>query len=542
MTGPEASLPVESQASSVFAGNRHRKARRDAIALLLATAAIASILYWLQFTTPSICCGDFDGYYHIRWSQLMWKGVLDGEFPPSFIWLPLTTLNPRDYADQHFLFHFLLVPFTWSGNLTKGAKTAVVVFSTLAILSCCWLLLRYKVPYAFLFFLALMSCSADFFYRLNMARASSLSIIYMTVAIALLFERRYVWLAPLGFLYAWTYNLFLFLGVITVCWIAAVWWTRRRIEWHPAFWAGLGMVSGMVINPYFPHDFKLLAEHLFAKAGQFSIAPGSEWYSFASWLLVKRSFFACAAMVLGYMGCGYLLALEPHQRRHAERPMFFLLFSSFLLLITLRSRRFTEYWPPFAVLFAAFALAALWDARSECQAQVVQQGGCQYPQASKREWMWRVVSVSVGLAAIAVYNLDASWKIIAATEESKSPDHYSRGMKWVQDHVPIGARIYNVNWPDFPKLFFYDTSHTYVAGLDPTYLLDQNPELSQLYERINAGREPHPAAIIRDRFGASHVMLGNFWGAPGLYPGALKSNEFAKVYEDNETIILKIVP
>ena len=540
MTGPEASLPVESQASSVFAGNRHRKARRDAIALLLATAAIASILSWLQFTTPSICCGDFDGYYHIRWSQLMWKGVLDGEFPPSFIWLPLTTLNPRDYADQHFLFHFLLIPFTWSGNLTKGAKTAAVVFSTLAILSCYWLLLRYKVRHDFLFFLALMSSSAHFFYRLNSARASSLSIIYMTVAIVLLFERRYVWLAPLGFLYAWTYNLFLFLGVITVCWITAVWWTRRRIEWHPAFWAGLGMVSGMVINPYFPHDFKLLAEHLFAKAGQYSIAPGIEWQAFPSWILVERSFVACAAMVLGYMGCGYLLALEPYQRRHAERPMFFLLFSSFLLLITLRSRRFTEYWPPFAVLFAAFTLAALWDARSESQAQVVQQA--EYPQRSKRERMWRVTAVSVVLAAMAIYNLDASRTIIAAAEANKTPRHYSGGMKWVQDHVPIGARIYNVNWPDFPKLFFYDTSHTYVAGLDPTYLLDQSPQLMQLYERIATGQESHPAAIIRDRFGANHVMLGNLWASPGSYPGVLKTEGFAKVYEDNETIILKILP
>ena len=541
MTGPETSPPVESQASSVFAGNRHRKARCDAIALLLATVAIASILSWLQFTTPSLCCGDFDGYYHIRWSQLLWKGVLDGEFPPIFISLPLTTLNPRDYADQHFLFHILLIPYTWSGNLTKGAKTAVVVFSTLAILSCYWLLLRHNVRYDFLFFLALMSCSADFFYRLNSARASSLSIIYMTAAIVLLFERRYVWLAPLGFLYAWTYNLFLFFGVITVCWITAVWWTRRRVEWRPAFWAGLGMVAGMVINPYFPQNFKLLAEHLFAKAGQFSIVPGIEWQSFPSWILLERSFVACAAMVLGYMGCGYLLALEPYQRSHTERPMFFLLFSSFLLLIALRARRFTEYWPPFAVLFAAFALAAIWDARSQGQAQVVQQGGGQYTQRSKRDWMWRLVSVSVVLAAIGVYNLDASRKMIADTRIT--PGHYSKGMEWIQDHVPIGARIYNVNWSDFPKLFFYDTSHTYVAGLDPTYLADQNPELSQLYERINTGREPHPAAIIRERFGASYVMLGNLWGiAPGLYPGALTSSGFVKVYEDHDTLIFKVLP
>ena len=34
-------------------------------------------------------------------------------------------------------------------------------------------------------------------------------------------------------------------------------------------------------------------------------------------------------------------------------------------------------------------------------------------------------------------------------------------------------------------------------------------------------------------------MLRNFWGARGLYPGALKSNGFAKVWEDNETVILK---
>src|SRR5215217_7530891 len=69
--------------------------------LLLGAAAIALIFVKLQYSTQSVCCGDFDGYYHIRWSRLLWEGMKEGRFPPAFSWLPLTTLNPRDYVDHH---------------------------------------------------------------------------------------------------------------------------------------------------------------------------------------------------------------------------------------------------------------------------------------------------------------------------------------------------------------------------------------------------------------------------------------------------------
>ena len=83
---------------------------------------IGSVFWWLQFSTPSICCGDFDGYYHIKWSQLLWQSLRNHTFPPPFIWLPLTTLDARNYVDHHLLFHFFQIPFTWSGNLRLGAK------------------------------------------------------------------------------------------------------------------------------------------------------------------------------------------------------------------------------------------------------------------------------------------------------------------------------------------------------------------------------------------------------------------------------------
>src|SRR2546421_13073868 len=93
-------------------------------AVLLATAAIViGLIFWqLQFSTNAICCGDFDGYYHIKWSQMLWQSLCNHAFPPPFTWLPLTTLDARNYVDHHLLFHFFQIPFTWSGNLRLGAK------------------------------------------------------------------------------------------------------------------------------------------------------------------------------------------------------------------------------------------------------------------------------------------------------------------------------------------------------------------------------------------------------------------------------------
>src|SRR5689334_19131155 len=75
------------------------------IYLIFGIAAVVLLMSFLQFQTEAICCGDWDGYYHIRWSSLLWENFSHGKWLPSFDWLPLTILNPHDYADQHSLFH-----------------------------------------------------------------------------------------------------------------------------------------------------------------------------------------------------------------------------------------------------------------------------------------------------------------------------------------------------------------------------------------------------------------------------------------------------
>src|ERR1044072_7926596 len=162
--------------------------------LIFGLAIIFIIMARLQFSTPAVCCGDWDGYYHIRWSQLLWENFSQGKWLPEFKWLPLTVLSPQDYADHHFLFHLLQIPFLWFFEPVRAAKVAAVIFGSLAIFSVYLMMYRYRVNHLLLWLGALLTCANPFFYRMNMAKAPPLTIIYTVLGIYLLFQRKYIWL------------------------------------------------------------------------------------------------------------------------------------------------------------------------------------------------------------------------------------------------------------------------------------------------------------------------------------------------------------
>src|SRR4030095_17220001 len=109
-----------------------------------------------------------------------------------------------------------------------------------------------------------------------------------------------------------------------------------------------------------------------------------------------------------------------------------------------------------------------------------------------------------------VMNFAGSIGTIASND---SDDKYQRAGEWMtgtddtgKENMPAGERIFNANWDDFPKLFFLDTKHSYVYGLDPNYLYSENPELYKLLLDITGGKTDDAAPIIRERFGAEYVF------------------------------------
>ena len=513
---------------------------------LIGAVAIAVVFWQLQFSTDSICCGDFDGYYHIKWTRTLWESIKAGSFPPPFPWLPLTTLSPREYVDHHLLFHIMQIPFAAFRDPRLGAKIGSIVFASLAVLSCYWLLLRYRVRYALVWLLALLACSAPFLFRLNMAKAPPLSILYLVIAIHLFFQRKYWPLLPLALIFTWTYDLFVMLLMATVFWVIAIAWTEHRFAWRPLLWVTIGCVAGLVINPYFPQNLHQLYEHMAIKLvpDEYVTKVGYEWYPYDSWEFLGNSAVACIAMVVGF------IAFDPSDRRRAQQSVFFLLLATALMIMTMRWKRSAEYWPPFAVLFAGFALKPWLDgARSyltRLPPEVLEE---LKPFFDNEDSWWRrltsdvrqilstvaVAFVALALGVFLFFNLRATVEEIG---RSSPHTYYKAGADWMRANIPPGQIVFNTDWDDFPRLFYFDETHYYVSGLDPSYLFDKNPGLSRLYDRITLGQERDPGPLIRDRFGARYVFSDN--AHDDFFQHARESGWFDIVYEDTECTILYI--
>ncbi|HEU4770499.1 MAG TPA: hypothetical protein VFS77_24255, partial [Pyrinomonadaceae bacterium] len=154
-----------------------------------------------------------------------------------------------------------------------------------------------------------------------------------------------------------------------------------------------------------------------------------------------------------------------------------------------------------------------------------------------RDWAKTIAAaiVAVALGIVLFFNLR---QVAHEIGTSQPHERYQRGAAWMRANIPPGELIFNTDWDDFPRLFYYDPSHRYVSGLDPSYLYDKDPKLSRLYDDITLGREEDPGPLIRDRFGARYVFTDN--SHDDFFDHAQMSGWFDIVYEDRECTIMYI--
>ena len=124
------------------------------IELLTGMLVSGAIFFYLQFSTDAIL--DVDGYYHIRWSRLLWEGLRAGQFPPSFPWLPPATLNLQATLTSTSVSH--RKSFPWFADIRLGAKLAAPRSgrspSPRATADS-----RYRIKYSFVWLIALLACA-----------------------------------------------------------------------------------------------------------------------------------------------------------------------------------------------------------------------------------------------------------------------------------------------------------------------------------------------------------------------------------------------
>jgi hypothetical protein len=279
--------------------------------------------------------------------------------------------------------------------------------------------------------------------------------------------------------------------------------------------------------------------------GGFATKVGQEWYPYDTAEFVVNCYVALIAMLAGYV------AFDFSDRKRAQQPLYFLILSTALLLMNARWKRFAEYFPPFAILFAAFTLENFWRGRAlftrlpdhvmeDLRPFFDREDTAEAAREKKAESNWellKAVCVAGALGAALFANVVRTTKDIRETD---ARDHYEKGALWMRANVPSGQMVFNTDWDDFPRLLYYDPTHVYVSGLDPTYLLDQNRDLSDLFVRITTGEEEDPGPLIRDRFGARWVFSDNTSDHDAFYDNALRSGWFERVYEDRDCSVLHI--
>lgn len=476
--------------------------------ILLYTFCFA-VLAALIFATPGFL--GTDDYYHAR---IATEFIHQGRLALDFQWLPKTILSPDKFVDHHLLFHLYIAVWTLLGGVT-GAKLATVSIAAGVFLAA-WLLLRQiNVRYAALWTLGLFALSTPFLHRMLMIRTQGASLLFLIVSLILLFGRRHRWLVILAFGYVWLYNGFVLLLGISVLYTLGTLVTEKRLEWKPIAFTALGLILGLVINPFFPNNLLFITEHLGAKVDfENGVRVGNEWYPYSTAVLMANSGGALLVLAIG--------VLRGQKRDRVETV---LLFAALLtLFMVLRSRRFIEYYPAFALLFCA----AAWG-----------RGDIALP-----AWVSPALKRSllpVGIAGTVL--LLGSFTLLDTlrdVQDAPAPDYLVGAADWLEANTPQGTMIFQTDWDDFTRLFYANTHNTYLVGLDPTYLQRADPALWDEWVAITQGRVSRPSEKIVALFGTTYVVSDT--RHDDFENQVLEDPNMQLVYMDKYSYVWQIVP
>jgi hypothetical protein len=482
---------------------------------VLALGLVGLVLLLVQNATPNII--GIDGYYHIKFAWLMHQ---DGfHLRMDFPWLPLTVLNPQDFTNHHLLYHLALIPFTF-GDLRLGAKAAGLVFATLAILATYLLMTRLKVRYPLFWLLALLGSAEWFLGRLSMTRRQSLSLLLLMVATYLLIQGRYRWMLVAAFAYAWLFDGFvLLIGVVGLAFGARL-VADRRWAWPMLGWTGLGLALALLLNPYYPNNVTFTILHVLPKlAPPANIQVGGEWSAYSPDTLFRTSWLAIALVPAGILP----LLLQPRRAPRDRTVLFLVGLAVFSLVLYIKSRRFVEIQPAFAVLLCSYTWVHYGFPRARLAAI---------------DRLPRLIQTGLALAAV----LLLGWQLqqtVRRAQGNATDNHpwttFQEPTQLVAENSEPGDRIFQTDWDDFPEMFFYNSYNTYMIGLDPTYMYLENPELYLLWRSIGRGQVAMPAEPIRDRFGARWVLTDRSHG--DFINQAARDPNLEIVYESPQAVL-----
>ncbi len=481
---------------------------------------------------------DPDGFYHAKVSQLLSAGRLSDTFP----WMQFTTWK-SNFADQHYLYHWLLIPF----NDIHRMQISIFVFGLVFLITFAYVLNSSRTRWNWLWFAVLLFGSVDFLFRVNLVKANTLSLAFLFLLIALIHswhdsksQRKSMWLlagmAGISALFVWTYGGFLFVPFLVLAYCVAATVKNRHVVIFPllAVLAGIGL--GIILHPHHSHFLQLMYDQLFRTGlGAGTVVPaGGEWKPFNLDWLIKSNIPLLAIWLTAIL----LEAKVMLSKRLPEwRNLWIHAAALGLFALTLWHRRFIEYFVPFAVLASAISLTPYF-------AQVSWQ---KFANAWNGLWELRLYVSVMGIVIVMAFGYSYK-QVYGSLNYAKTADQYEQAGKWMADHSEKGDIVFNTQWDEFPGLFYWDDRNYYLVGMDPTFMYIHNPDLYWKWRAIaddqpddgNWGTPERMSEIFKRDFDAKFVFVDSSRN-PNIY-NRLKAEpeRYVLGFDDNDMAVFTV--
>jgi hypothetical protein len=418
---------------------------------------------------------DADTAYHAAVGRLIREhGILH-----SFPWTPFSILSDH-YADKELLFHLLFVPLTTLSYVT--AAKIVGTFSGGMLLLAFYLALRSeRVQFAEVWALVPLAASGYFFFRFALVRPFVLSIALTVIMLWAFSRKRLVVLAVCSALFPWLYVAFWQLPcLLLLAAETARFLSGEKIQWKPAAVTVAGVMFGVMIHPNaadlahisWINMTEMFFQNTLGVREGFSMGQELEpftAYQWGKWLVLSTG--------MTVLCC--VLCWHHHKKKQLDvTTLAFTLAALGFGILTVKSAKFEEYFVPFSALATAL---------------------------STRSLSFKYVS-QAALVVSLIYTATLSFDSITVLAK--------RGVDiepWIaadlQRQIPPGSQVFTSEWLITGPLMLVLPERRFIVALDPTFFYVKDPELYKLWYELPRDAPVGVARTIRERFGASYVLL-----------------------------------
>ena len=470
----------------------------------------AAFLGRAQFLNNHII--GIDAYFHIKLAYLTRMRGLILDFP----WAVFSVWRDH-FDDKAFLYHLLLLPFTYS-DLASGAKWAGVLVGAAGLTSFFIVLGLNRVRFPALWFLLLLASGHWFLFRIDTARPQGFSMLLMMWTVHFLINRRQRALAALSFVYALSYAVALPVA-LAMLQSATIFLTRGKRDWRtPAIVLG-AFLCGLLLSPYFPrnlHAFLFPNLIIPYAASTTTLALGAEFSPITTRQLVVD----CLPVVGLYFLAFFHALVVPIHRRTRVAVLFVMAHP--LIIATLLMKRFIEYGMPLALLFLAFYFS---EALQNLDLRVL---------FRKRPWLF-----SLAAAVLLLFLAGLVWSSQAGLAEQSAGwrPYLKKAAEVLHERTAPNEFVFTCDWDDAPQLFFYNDHNRYPVFLDPTFIHNWSETVWGRWKSIARGEVgPMTAAVLRGtvRYG---VCTSDFEALRELISN---DDNFEIVYEDRGAYVFRV--